>query len=597
MNINGNGWSMKSKLNIARLLHWPVAFQLAKSSLQAKMFLVVGLLASVAIVVAILGLQGIDTANERLKDAYHRRIVPFRELKAVNDHYVLIIDTAHKVRNGNMTWPVAAERLELSINKIQEHWQMYRSQVNGRQEEQLTSRIEMQFTIANAELQNLKQILIRQDMAALAAFMIDVLYSGIEPISVQLSELIDLQLQLAREEYEAAQSHYQTQAVLFITLVVASLVISIGLAAIIIRLMLLPIRDMVASVEQVAVGNLAIKAVSVASQDEMGRLGIAINTMVRNLGHLVCQVNLSSEKVAAASAEMAAAISDVNQTASGLFDNSTCLLDNASLGNASIVEASKVLVELSALMEIAKIRAASTVARAQETTQATQEGRSTVAATVVRMREIESKTIDTESRMQILEQYLGQIAKINQTITRIAAQTNLLALNAAIEAARAGEAGRGFAVVAREVTSLAEQSRSGAHQVSELVRKIAGSTAAAVDGIAESRGLAAEGVRLASQADTALERIVSTVEASCREIDGILSVTNEDVAQSELIIELIDSLATVIENTATSAQQVTAATRQTSAVMETLTNTSADSSALAVNLRSEIGHFQTAWEA
>ena len=60
------------------------------------------------------------------------------------------------------------------------------------------------------------------------------------------------------------------------------------------------------------------------------------------------------------------------------------------------------------------------------------------------MVEIENKTIDTETRIQTLEQYSVQIAAITQTITRIAAQTNLLALNAAIEAARAGDAGRGF---------------------------------------------------------------------------------------------------------------------------------------------------------
>ena len=45
--------------------------------------------------------------------------------------------------------------------------------------------------------------------------MIDVMYSSIEPISVQISELIDLQLQLAREEYELAQERYLTQAAVF----------------------------------------------------------------------------------------------------------------------------------------------------------------------------------------------------------------------------------------------------------------------------------------------------------------------------------------------------------------------------------------------
>ena len=65
----------------------------------------------------------------------------------------------------------------------------------------------------------------------------------------------------------------------------------------IIRLILSPIRDMVISVEQVAAGNLAIKEIAVVSQDEVGRLGNAINTMVHALRRLVRQVSLSSEHV------------------------------------------------------------------------------------------------------------------------------------------------------------------------------------------------------------------------------------------------------------------------------------------------------------
>lgn len=72
------------------------------------------------------------------------------------------------------------------------------------------------------------------------------------------------------------------------------------------------------------------------------------------------------------------------------------------------------------------------------------------------------------------------IGEISEAVTDFAEQANLLALSAAIEAARAGEHGRGFAVVAAEVKGLAEQSKSAAARIREILEEVQRATGAAV---------------------------------------------------------------------------------------------------------------------
>jgi methyl-accepting chemotaxis protein len=263
----------------------------------------------------------------------------------------------------------------------------------------------------------------------------------------------------------------------------------------------------------------------------------------------------------------------------------------AERGAESVLEASKVLLELSSLIQIAKTKGTSAATNSQVTMEAAVMGKETVNETVSRMLHIKDKTIETENLIANLSKYSNQIGLITDTITSIASQTNLLALNAAIEAARAGEAGRGFAVVAEEVRQLAEQSNHGAGEVAALVREVAAGTAAAVSATQQSRVEVEEGVKSVNEAGQALEHILSAVESTVRDVNGIVEVTNEETATSEKVVNLINTLATVVENTAAHIQQVAASTEQTTAAMETIAASAEQTNSMANELEAEVEHF------
>jgi PAS domain S-box-containing protein len=113
-----------------------------------------------------------------------------------------------------------------------------------------------------------------------------------------------------------------------------------------------------------------------------------------------------------------------------------------------------------------------------------------------------------------LDESSGEIGKVVQLITGIAAQTNLLALNATIEAARAGEAGRGFAVVASEVKDLANETAQATSDISERVNAIRAGTQSVV--------AAVRGIREIVEQLSTVQQVITTVVEEQRQTSSEL---------------------------------------------------------------------------
>ncbi len=172
---------------------------------------------------------------------------------------------------------------------------------------------------------------------------------------------------------------------------------------------------------------------------------------------------------------------------------------------------------------------------------------------------------------------ISKINEITNLINSISEQTNLLSLNAAIEAARAGESGKGFAVVAEEIRKLAEQSRTSAVSISDLISniqtesKVMIDTAGFVSKEFTNQSEAIESTLLSFQA------IIDAVNEIIPKIDTVNQSANLIKSEKNDIMSKIEDISAISEETSASSEEIAAST-------EEIAKSTEDVAASAVNL-------------
>jgi methyl-accepting chemotaxis protein len=172
-----------------------------------------------------------------------------------------------------------------------------------------------------------------------------------------------------------------------------------------------------------------------------------------------------------------------------------------------------------------------------------------------------------------------QIGEIVQTIEDIAQQTNLLALNAAIEAARAGDQGKGFAVVADEVRKLAERSALATQEIATLITSVREGVDLAVKAMDASTNEVQEGAARSKEAGEALKQIISATARVTKATETNQVAVQQMIKGAEQVTMSITAAASVSEENAASAEELSAGTQQVYASTETVTSATSEASA------------------
>ncbi|AXY06680.1 methyl-accepting chemotaxis protein [Bacillus anthracis] len=389
------------------------------------------------------------------------------------------------------------------------------------------------------------------------------------------------------------QSSLQIEYVVFLSLVIC-IIVAMILAWWFSGKLVKPIQQIDSKLKELSSqeGDLTAR-LQVNSNDEIGTIATSFNKMLENLQHIINRVQKTSVEVQSASENMLEK-TNISREATIKVQSSMSNLNESIQSQASSMEESSTAMDDMAVSVQRIAESASSVTElAVATSEQANDGNSVIQKSVSQMTTIHDAVNATSEVVERLITHTKYIDTAVQSISNIAEQTNLLALNASIEAARAGEQGKGFAVVADEVRKLAEQSKTAATDINQLLHQIQQDTETASSMMSQGRSEAFEGIHVIREAGNSFTTIVEQVNKVSTQMQDISATAEEMAASAEEMNASLNNIASI----STEVSSETAATAQSAEqkviTMNEMTQTAKQMKQTVEELDQLVSHFKT----
>ncbi len=487
---------------------------MSQLKISTRLIILITILSAAILIVGIVGLVGIQKTNASLKTVYEDRTVCIGQIGDIQ--YLLkrneLAISQALIQRTPQAISAANDEIQKNQRSIEKTWTAYMATYLTPDEEQLAKNFALNRNELNtAGFEPALMALEQGNLVELRRLNEEKIQLISPNVGKDIAALLQLQLDVAKEEYESSEQRYLWILAGSIGSILLGLLAAAFFGLVLMRSIGASLNKAIAATQAVAAGNLT-HSIDTSSRDEIGVLLIALKTMNDKLRSIVGNVREGADCI----------LTSVKETAAGNLDLSQRTEEQATF----IEETASTLEELTSAVAQNAQNAKKAKDLALSSSNAAEGGRKLATELVETMSEISKSS--------------HQVEAIISTIDAIAFQTNILALNAAVESARAGEHGRGFAVVAAEVRVLAQRSAASAKEIKALI----------LDSIERSD----QGSDLVFRTGKAMDEIVFAADQVVNTVGGISDASRE---QSSGIHQINDAI-----------MQIDHATQQNAALVE-----------------------------
>lgn len=344
--------------------------------------------------------------------------------------------------------------------------------------------------------------------------------------------------------------------------------------------------------QKISMGDLAVEALNIESNDEIGILYGSFNTMQKNLFDMVAVISTNATRVYSTTQKLDIIANDnyiSSQELVNVVENTASCAENQSLLiNNSIKSIADINESVYSIFEETQV----VINSASDALKKAIVGEKKINDVISQNENVQGLLNELNDTTNELYDYSLKIGKILSIINGISEQTNLLSLNAAIEAARAGVAGKGFAVVADEVKKLANMSKQSSTEIELIINEIQKQiknmrigTKKSVEGISEC------GIIILEEG-TAFREIISANEAVNKQIITINERLKKAKENIRTVNDASSSVGDLTNELSSSATQALAAIEEQFASQEEINKSTSNLKGLCSEFDKVIGKFK-----